>query len=125
MISRFCSSFKTLLGTKTAACGILDRRVYPTAGNGLSPVKRTARVAKAITDMVTQSYGPFHAAAMGMALAAYECRERTSVEQKAYLKAAADVIANARPTTAPKDARLDGRLRAGRALRHRRGRGRL
>ncbi len=80
---------------------ILDRRIYP-AKETYVTCSTHGEVAEAITDMVTQSYGPFHAAAMGMALAAYECRERTAAEQKAYLKDAADIIANARPTTARK-----------------------
>ena len=50
--------------------------------------------------MVTQSAGPYTAAAMGMALAAYECRTLAEAQQTAYLEQAARVIANARPTTA-------------------------
>lgn len=42
---------------------------------------------QAIRDMVTQSAGPYTAAAMGMALAAYECREKSADEQLAYLQA--------------------------------------
>ena len=80
---------------------ILDRRIYP-AREAFVTCRTYFEVAKAITDMVTQSYGPFHAAAMGMALAAYECRGQTGDGQKAYLRAAADEIANARPTTARK-----------------------
>ena len=34
-------------------------------------------VMQAIRDMVTQSAGPYTAAGMGMALAAWECREKT------------------------------------------------
>ena len=36
---------------------------------------------------------------MGMALAAYECREKSADEQLAYLQAADETISNARPTT--------------------------
>jgi methylthioribose-1-phosphate isomerase len=49
--------------------------------------------------MVTQSAGPYTAAAMGMALAAYECKGRSEAEQLAFLKDAAYTISHARPTT--------------------------
>ena len=78
---------------------ILDRRIYP-----IEVVKVECHthleVAKAIKDMVTQSAGPYVAAAMGMALAAYECRGRKAADQIEYLTQAADVISHARPTTA-------------------------
>ncbi|MFR7745593.1 MAG: hypothetical protein ACLU3I_21995 [Acutalibacteraceae bacterium] len=54
---------------------------------------------QAIRDMVTQSAGPYTAAAMGMALAAYECREKPAEEQLRFLQAADETISNARPTT--------------------------
>ena len=49
---------------------ILDRRIYPTE---VKFVECTTykEVAQAITDMVTQSAGPYTAAGMGMALAPY------------------------------------------------------
>lgn len=77
---------------------ILDRRIYP---DQVSFVTCThyGEVAKAITDMVTQSAGPYLAAGMGMALAAYEARTLPEKEMTAYLKEASDTIANARPTT--------------------------
>ncbi|MBQ6692043.1 MAG: S-methyl-5-thioribose-1-phosphate isomerase, partial [Clostridia bacterium] len=78
---------------------ILDRRIYPRKVEFVV-CKRHEEVAKAITDMVTQSAGPYTAAAMGMALAAYECRALSEEGQLQYLKQAADTIANARPTTA-------------------------
>ena len=56
-------------------------------------------VMQAIRDMVTQSAGPYTAAAMGMALAAYECREKPAEEQLHFLQAADETISNARPTT--------------------------
>lgn len=83
------------------AVRILDRRVYPAQVTYVT-CKTHKEVAKAVTDMVTQSYGPFHAAAMGMTLAAYECRDREAAEQKAFLSEAADTIATARPTTTRK-----------------------
>jgi methylthioribose-1-phosphate isomerase len=93
--------FENIAWYENGSVRILDRRVYP--AKEAYVICRTYReVARAITDMVTQSYGPFHAAAMGMALAAYECRGQTAAEQKEFLRAAADAIANARPTTARK-----------------------
>ncbi len=78
---------------------ILDRRTYPAKVEYVTC--RTHReVAQAITDMVTQSAGPYTAAPMGMALAAYECRDRSEAEQMAYLAQAAQTISHARPTTA-------------------------
>ena len=76
---------------------ILDRRVYPEVR--FVTCKSHQEVAQAITDMVTQSCGPYVAAPMGMALAAWECRGKTGAEQLAYLKDAAETISNARPTT--------------------------
>ncbi|NCB41097.1 MAG: S-methyl-5-thioribose-1-phosphate isomerase [Clostridia bacterium] len=77
---------------------ILDRRIYP--GKVEFVVCKThEEVVKAIADMVTQSAGPFSAAAMGMALAAHECQNKNEKAQRAYLLTAADRIANARPTT--------------------------
>ncbi|MBR5730467.1 MAG: S-methyl-5-thioribose-1-phosphate isomerase, partial [Firmicutes bacterium] len=78
---------------------ILDRRVYP-ARTEFVVCRSHREVAQAITDMVTQSAGPFTAAPMGMALAAYECRDLSADAQREFLADAADTIANARPTTA-------------------------
>jgi len=97
----FLFRFENIAWYENGKVRILDRRVYP-AREEFATCADHREVAKAITDMVTQSYGPFHAAAMGMALAAHECRGQSAGDQKAYLKAAADVIANARPTTARK-----------------------
>ena len=77
---------------------ILDRRVYPTRVEFVV-CKSHQEVAQAITDMVTQSAGPYTAAAMGMALAAYECRNLTAAEQIRYLEQASYTISHARPTT--------------------------
>ncbi len=78
---------------------ILDRRVYP-ARTEFVTCRSHKEVAQAITDMVTQSAGPFTAAPMGMALAAWECRDLGEEKQRAFLADAANTIANARPTTA-------------------------
>lgn len=78
---------------------ILDRRIYPTEIVFVE-CHRHEEVAQAISDMVTQSAGPYTAAGMGMALAAYEVREASKEEQKSYLDKAAHTIGYARPTTA-------------------------
>ena len=78
---------------------ILDRRVYPIEVKFVE-CRSHGEVAQAITDMVTQSAGPYVAAAMGMALAAYECRGKSAADQIEYLKEAAFRISHARPTTA-------------------------
>ena len=77
---------------------ILDRRIYPTQ---ISFVTCTTHeeVAKAIADMVTQSAGPYTAAGMGMALAAYEIRNESKEKQLEYLEKAAYTLSHARPTT--------------------------
>lgn len=77
---------------------ILDRRIYPTTVSFVT-CETHQEVSQAITDMVTQSAGPYTAAAMGMALAANECKDRKEVEQKEYLRKAAHTIAHSRPTT--------------------------
>lgn len=77
---------------------ILDRRVYPTKVEFVT-CRTHQDVTQAIADMVTQSAGPYTAAAMGMALAAHECRDRAAAEQIAYLEDASENISHARPTT--------------------------
>ena len=77
---------------------ILDRRIYPIEVNFVI-CETHQEVAKAIGDMITQSAGPYMAAAMGMALAAYECRGKAEDEQIRFLEDAAYTISHARPTT--------------------------
>ena len=72
---------------------ILDRRIYPAEVSFVCCGDYT-QVAQALTDMVTQSAGPFTAAPMGMALAAYECRNMKAEEQKEYLRRASDCISH-------------------------------
>ena len=76
---------------------ILDRRVYPMETRFVV-CRSYEDVAQAIADMVTQSAGPYYAAAHGMTLAAWQCRN--SKDPLPFLRHAADRIANARPTTA-------------------------
>lgn len=77
---------------------ILDRRIYPKEISFVT-CKSYKDVAKAIADMVTQSAGPYTAAGMGMALAAYEGRNLDHSEQIKLLEKASNEIATARPTT--------------------------
>ncbi len=77
---------------------ILDRRIYP-AKTEFVVCRTHEEVTKSIADMVTQSAGPFTAAPMGMALAAWECKDMPAKEQIDYLKKAAYTISHARPTT--------------------------
>lgn len=90
--------YENIAWYEDGAVRILDRRVYPVEIRKVEC--RTHReVAEAIRDMVTQSAGPYVAAAMGMALAAYECRGKSKEEQLQHLKDAAYTISHARPTT--------------------------
>lgn len=86
---------------------ILDRRIYPTRVEFVTCNKHED-VAQAIADMVTQSAGPYTAAGMGMALAAFECRHMKEVDMIAYLEKAAYRLSNARPTTAKRMALVTG-----------------
>ena len=78
---------------------ILDRRIYPTEVKFVT-CTTYQEVAQAITDMVTQSAGPYTAAGMGMALAAYEVRNQKQKDQIEFLTKASYDISHARPTTA-------------------------
>lgn len=78
---------------------ILDRRVYPRKKEFVI-CSSYPEVIQALRDMVTQSAGPYTAAAAGMALAAYECRNMNGAMQVEFLKKAAFEISHARPTTA-------------------------
>ncbi|MGG5372395.1 S-methyl-5-thioribose-1-phosphate isomerase [Enterococcus sp. AZ196] len=78
---------------------ILDRRIYPRETRFVE-CTTYQEVAQAITDMVTQSAGPYTAAGMGMALASYQSRALPVAEQLTYLEQASEVISTARPTTA-------------------------
>ncbi len=77
---------------------ILDRRIYPIEVKFVTCHHYT-EVAQAISDMVTQSAGPYTAAGMGMALAAYEARLLNEKDQYQFLLNAAECISSARPTT--------------------------
>jgi len=84
---------------------ILDRRIYPVRTEYVV-CNNYEEVAKAITDMVTQSGGPSIAACMGMALAAYNAKDKNEKEFFEYLDKAAYALSYARPTTSSRMAAL-------------------
>jgi methylthioribose-1-phosphate isomerase len=84
---------------------ILDRRIYPVRTEYVA-CRHHTEVAEAIRDMVTQSGGPYTAADMGMALAAYEARDKSGAALMEYLEQAAYTLSHARPTTVKKMARV-------------------
>lgn len=90
--------YENIAWYEDGAVRILDRRIYP-AKKEQVVCRNHVEVMQAIRDMVTQSAGPYTAAPMGMALAAWECRDLPEEEQIAYLEKAADCISDARPTT--------------------------
>ena len=67
---------------------ILDRRVYPTEVRFVVCTDYH-EVVQAIADMVTQSAGPYTAVGMGMALAAWQVRDKGAREQEEFLRQAA------------------------------------
>ena len=103
----FLLRYENVAWYEDGAVRILDRRVYPAQVRFVS-CHSHLEVAQAITDMVTQSCGPFTAAAAGMALAAWECRQMDEAAQREYLRQAAHTISHARPTTAARMARITG-----------------
>ena len=102
----FMLQYENIAWFEDGAVRILDRRVYPTVR--FVTCRTHGEVAQAIADMVTQSAGPFTAAAMGMALAAWECRDQTEEGQLNFLEQAAHTISHARPTTVKRMERITG-----------------
>lgn len=95
----FLLTYENVAWYENGKVRILDRRIYPTE---IKFVECTnyKEVAKAIKDMVTQSAGPYTAVGMGMALAAYEIKDKPKQEQINFIIEAGDYLSNARPTTA-------------------------
>ncbi len=94
----FLLRYENIAWYEAGAVSILDRRIYPVRVESVV-CHRHEEVARAIADMVTQSGGPYTAAAMGMALAAYEARELDDEAYLAYMERAAYTLSHARPTT--------------------------
>ncbi len=106
----FLLRYENVAWYEDGAVRILDRRIYPVKTEYVICTKHE-EVAKAIGDMVTQSGGPYTAAAMGMALAAHEARELAGDELISYMEKAAYTLSHARPTTVAKMVRItDGAL---------------
>ena len=95
----FLLRYENVAWYEDGAVQILDRRIYPIRVEYVT-CTRHEEVAQAIADMVTQSAGPYTAVGMGMALAAWEVRDRPRADQRAFLGQAARDLAHARPTTA-------------------------
>jgi len=94
----FMLQYENVAWYETGSVRILDRRIYPTMVEFVVCSRHEA-VAQAIADMVTQSAGPYTAAGMGMALAAYEARDFDSAQFAEHMKSAAYTLSHARPTT--------------------------
>lgn len=94
----FILRFENVAWYEDGKVRILDRRIYPIRTEYVTCTGHK-EVAQAIADMVTQSGGPYTAAAMGMALAAYEVRNKSEEEVIKFLADAADTLSHARPTT--------------------------
>lgn len=77
---------------------ILDRRVYPMETR-YKVCSTYEEVARCIKEMVTQSEGPYAAAAMGMILAARQCKDKKEKERLSFMRKAARSLSTARPTT--------------------------
>ncbi|MBS5064913.1 MAG: S-methyl-5-thioribose-1-phosphate isomerase [Hungatella hathewayi] len=97
----FLLRYENVAWYEDGAVRILDRRIYPIRTEFVV-CRKHEEVAKAIADMVTQSGGPYTAAAMGMALAAYEAGEKSGDELVQYMDRAAYTLSHARPTTVQK-----------------------
>jgi len=95
----FMLRFENIAWYEKGEVRILDRRIYPIETR-FEVCKTHYEVAQAIKDMITQSEGPYVAAAMGMALAAYEIMQCNVSDPYKYLEDAADTLSHARPTTA-------------------------
>lgn len=107
----FLLRYENIAWYENGVVRILDRRVYPMRIEYVT-CTRHEEVAQAIADMVTQSGGPYTAAAMGMALAAYESRGMEEKAALAFMEKAAFTLSHARPTTVAKMTKSTGRCLA-------------
>ncbi|MCF0229352.1 MAG: s-methyl-5-thioribose-1-phosphate isomerase [Parasporobacterium sp.] len=97
----FMLRFENVAWYSDGAVKILDRRIYPIRTEYVTCTEYI-QVAEAIADMVTQSGGPYIAAAMGMVLAAYQFSEKEGDEFLQEMEKAAFALSHARPTTVEK-----------------------
>ena len=84
----FLLRYENVAWYESGTVRILDRRIYPVRIEFVT-CHTHGEVAQAIADMVTQSGGPYTAAAMGMALAAWEARDKNAADALAFLEQAA------------------------------------
>ena len=101
----FMLKFENVAWYEGGEVRILDRRIYPIRTEFVV-CKHYEEVAKAIADMVTQSEGPYTAAAMGMALAAYEAKDQKVANIPEFIRRAAHTLSHARPTTSAQMERI-------------------
>ena len=90
---------------------ILDRRKYPATVEYVR-CRDYTEVARAITEMVTQSGGPWMAAALGMVGAARAVRGMSPEAAQAELERATYALSHARPTTSQRMVAHVERIRA-------------
>jgi len=106
----FLLQYENIAWYENGKVRILDRRYYPLRTEYVI-CNDYEDVVNAIKDMVTQSGGPYIAAKLGLALAAYTARNRPKNEQIEYLEKAAFALSHARPTTVMRMANtMDGCL---------------
>lgn len=101
----FMLRYENIASYEEGVVRILDRRVYPTTLR-FEVCQSVMDVRNAIKNMVTQSAGPYTAVGMGMALAAYECRDKGEKETLEYLKEASYLLSTSRPTTSKRYASI-------------------
>lgn len=94
----FILKYKNIAWYESGVVRILDRRIYPIEKKFVV-CRSHKEVAKAITDMVTQSWGPYFAAGMGMVLACYEANDYGEFEFIKFIHEAGISLYTARPTT--------------------------
>ena len=91
------------------AVRILDRRMYPRKVEFVV-CRDYKEVAQAITDMVTQSGGPWMAAQQAMVMTAYQVQGQPVEKAKATLRGAAFAVTHARPTTSERMVATVGKI---------------
>jgi methylthioribose-1-phosphate isomerase len=94
----FILQYKNIAWYEDGVVRILDRRIYPIETKFVE-CRSHQQVAQAIKDMVTQSWGPYFAAGMGMVLACHEARDLGEMEFIDYIHKAGISLYSARPTT--------------------------
>lgn len=95
----FLLKYENVAWYENGTVRILNRSIYPLKTE-YAICRTYQEVAEAIRSMITQSEGPYIAAAMGIALASYQVRREKDAEKvMSYLTQAAYYLSHARPTT--------------------------